>query len=198
MTSPINNPQFQTLGKAIVGMLQGPAQVAASLANTLAQRASAGGCEIPAPCWEPQHAGTCAVCIAPGGVATFRVIVSNCGWSRQVVMITALGKIASWLTFGPTSIAMEPMERNIFLVKIQAPDGASVGASQVVPVIIRGCRDHYIRVEVSIANCASLTTCCDMLVEDCADNVHHWYDHFYCARPCSSVRDSASEGVRDG
>jgi hypothetical protein len=196
MTSPIS-PQAKALGNAVASMLQGPAKVAAVLAETLAKRVS-GGCEIPAPCWEPQHAGTCTLCIAPGGTATLRVIVSNCGWSRQVVMITALGKIASWLSFYPTSIVMEPMERNLMLVKIQAPDQASIGASQVVPIIIRGCRDHYIRLEVTIADCANVTQCCDMLVEDCPDHVHHWSDHFYCARPCRSVRDPAGGGVRDG
>ncbi|MBC7894952.1 MAG: hypothetical protein H7066_06045 [Cytophagaceae bacterium] len=198
MTSPINGTQANALAKAFVNLLQGPAQVAASLANTLAERARAGGCDIPAPCWEPQHAGTCAVCIAPGGTAVFRVIVSNCGWSRQVVMITAMGQLAGWITFGPTSVILEPMEKNIMQVKIQAPDNASIGSSQVVPVIIRGCRDHYIRVEVTIANCAIMTTCCDMLVEDCADNVHHWYDHFYCARPCASSRGDTGGGVKDG
>lgn len=197
MTSPINGPQSKALGAAIVGMLQGPAQVAASLANTLVQRARTGGCEIPAPCWEPQLAGTCTICVAPGGTAMIRVHLSNCGWDRQVVMITALGKIASWLTFMPTSIAMEPMERNLMLVKMQVPDNVKVGFSQTVPIIIRGCRDHYIRVDVTVASCPSVLNCCDVLVEDCPDNVHHWYDHFYCARPCRSVRDPAG-GVRDG
>jgi hypothetical protein len=22
-------------------------------------------------------------------------------------------------------------------------------------------------------------------VEDCPDLLHHWYDHFYCNRPCT-------------
>jgi hypothetical protein len=22
-------------------------------------------------------------------------------------------------------------------------------------------------------------------VEDCPDLIHHWYDHFYCDRPCT-------------
>ena len=24
----------------------------------------------------------------------------------------------------------------------------------------------------------------ELTVEDCPDLVHHWYDHFYCPRPC--------------
>jgi hypothetical protein len=23
-------------------------------------------------------------------------------------------------------------------------------------------------------------------IEDCPDLIHHWYDHFYCERPCPS------------
>jgi len=24
----------------------------------------------------------------------------------------------------------------------------------------------------------------DIEIEDCPDLIHHWYDHFYCPRPC--------------
>jgi hypothetical protein len=27
-------------------------------------------------------------------------------------------------------------------------------------------------------------------VEDCPDLIHHWYDHFYCPRPCIEERSN--------
>jgi hypothetical protein len=197
MTSPITSPQAKALGNAIAGMLQGPTKVAAALAGTLVQRASSCGCEIPPPCWEPQPAGTCSLDLSPGGTATLRVHVSNCGWTRQVVAITALGKMAGWMSFSPTSLILDPMERMTMLVTIHVPDNVTMGYRFSAPIIIRGCRDHFIRLEIAISDCSG-ANCCDITVNDCADNVHHWYDHFYCARPCRTSRDTTGGGVKDG
>jgi hypothetical protein len=27
-------------------------------------------------------------------------------------------------------------------------------------------------------------SCPEVEVDDCPDNIHHWYDHFYCERGC--------------
>ncbi len=187
----------KAISDTIAKLLQAPTQLAAAMAGTLAQRSFASGCEIPAPCWEPRHAGTCRLEMTPGSAATVRVHVSNCGWSRQVVAITAMGKMAGWMTFSPTSLFLDPQEVATITVTVHLAPTASMGQRFAAPIIIRGCVDHFVRIELSVADCAG-KSCCDVAVSDCADNMHHWYDHFYCARPCRTARVPGTVGDRDG
>ena len=196
MTQPEVRLSSKALGGAIAGLFEAPAQVATAMAGLLTQRTSSS-CEIPPPCWEPKPAGTCRVELTPASSATIRVHLSNCGWSRQVVTLTALGKLAGWLTFSPTTLVLDPQELVTILVRVHVPDKAAIGQRFAAPVIIRGCRDHYVRLEVHVSDCVG-QNCCDVAVDDCADNIHHWYDHFYCARPCRNVRDPAGGGVTHG
>lgn len=179
----------RALGNALAGLLDTPVRLAAGLAGTLARR-GAPGCEIPPPCWEPRPAGHCVLEIPPGCSSTIRVHVSNCDWSRRVVGITALGKLAGWMKFQPTTLIIDPQERATFLVTVHVPDGVKPGMTLSGPLLVRGCLDHFIRVEVRVTECAG-RTCCDVNVADCQDHIHHWYDHFYCPRPCRNpaVRD---------
>lgn len=177
----------RALGDALAAILQAPAQLAATFADALAKRGSPG-CEIPPPCWEPRPAGVCSLELAPGTAATIRVHVSNCGWGRQVVGITSLGKLAAWMTFAPTTLVLGPQERATIAVTLRVPDAVKAGQSFVASLLVRGCLDHVARVDISIAECA-VRNCCDIVVNDCPDNIHHWYDHFYCQRPCRNLHD---------
>jgi hypothetical protein len=179
----------RALTDVISALLDAPARAASAFAGTLGQRATPG-CEIPPPCWEPRPAGTCCLMLAPGSVATVRIHVSNCGWDRHIVGITALGKIAGWMKFEPTTMILGPQERAAFVVTLKVPDNIKPGLSLSGPILVRGCVDHFVRVDLTIAECAGVT-CCDLAVRDCQDQIHHWYDHFYCPRPCRnpSIRD---------
>ncbi len=185
-----------SLGTSIAKLLEMPTQFAAAVVGGALERTSSG-CTIPPPCWEPKHAGTCNLMLVPGNKALIRIHVMNCGWSRQVVSVTALGKLAGWITFSPTTLLLDPQERATLLVAVQAPEWAKVGERLSGPVIIRGCRNHFVRVELVLGECTS-NSCCDITIDDCAENVHHWYDHFYCPRPCNAPRPSGTTGVRDG
>jgi hypothetical protein len=183
----------RALGDAIAILLNVPAQMAAALAGAATTRA-APGCEIPPPCWEPRPAGTCQIMLPPGGTATLRVHVTNCDWTRRVVGITAVGKIAAWLKFEPTHWIVDPHERQTFVVTVRVPDAVKAGQSLSGPLLVRGCNDHFVRLEATVADCAA-GACCDVHVKDCPDHIHHWYDHFYCPRPCRNV---ATRDVKDG
>lgn len=196
MMQPTGSTSARALGGALAGILEAPAQIAAALAGTLSRRSSSCGCDIPAPCWEPRPAGTCCLDLTPGSSGTIRLHVSNCGWSRQVVAITALGKLAGWMTLSPTTLILDPQERATILVTVHLPDKVPLGQRFSAPIIIRGCRDHFVRVEITVRDCIGPT--CDIVVDDCADNVHHWYDHFYCPRPCRTVRDPSGVGGANG
>ncbi|MCC6316995.1 MAG: hypothetical protein IT361_04815 [Gemmatimonadaceae bacterium] len=184
------------VGGALGALLETPLRVAATLTETAVSRAGSCGCEVPPPCWEPRHAGTCRLEVPPGGTATVRVHVANCGWGRQVVAVTALGKLAAWLTFTPTALVLDPQESATFLVTVHVPDKVPIGQRLSAPLIVRGCNNHFVRLEVLVTDCAG-RTCCDVAIDDCPDHVHHWYDHFYCPRPCLNPRLPGTVG-RDG
>lgn len=196
MNSPTEALPTLKLGSSVAKLLDMPSQLAAAVLSGAIERTT-GGCTIPAPCWEPKLAGTCQLTLIPGNKALLRIHVMNCGWTRQVVTVTALGKLAGWLSFAPTTLMLDPQERATLTVSVHAPDWAKGGERLSGPVIVRGCRDHFVRVEVSIGDCTT-GTCCDISINDCADHVHHWYDHFYCPRPCNSPRPPSTVGVKDG
>ena len=175
----------RALSDVISALLDAPTRAASAFASTFGQRLSPG-CEIPPPCWEPKPAGRCCLTISPGTVATVRIHVSNCGWDRHIVGIMALGKLAGWMKFEPTTMVLGPLERATFLVTIKVPDNVKPGLALSGPILVRGCLDHFARVDVTVAECAGVA-CCDVVVNDCPDHIHHWYDHFYCPRPCRNL-----------
>jgi hypothetical protein len=179
------NSGARALGDAIAGLLQAPARMAGALAGSLTG-CGPRGCEIPPPCWEPRPAGTCSLMLPPGSVARIRVHVMNCAWSRRVVGITAAGRLAGWMKLEPTTQIAGPQETVTFVVSVRIPDTVPIGQMFSGPLLVRGCLDHFARIDVRIAECA-VPACCDIVVKDCPDNIHHWYDHFYCPRPCRTV-----------
>ncbi|MGH7502067.1 MAG: hypothetical protein ACREL7_09945 [Longimicrobiales bacterium] len=193
MTGAQTSNGARALADTFAGLIDAPARVAAALASTLA-RGGSPGCQIPPPCWEPRPSGTCRLAIPPGCPGTIRVNVTNCEWNRRIVGITALGKLAGWLTFQPTTLVLDPHESATFIVTVHVPDGVKPGFVLSGPLIIRGCLDHFAHIEVRVTECAG-QTCCDLAVHDCQDHVHHWYDHFYCQRPC---RNPVIRDVKDG
>jgi hypothetical protein len=189
-----NSSASRAFADAIAALLGAPTQLASALTTSLPQRLS-GGCEIPPPCWEPRPIGRCELLLPPGGSGTVRVHVENCGWSRQLVGITAGGWLASWLTFEPTTLMVGPQERAAIRVIVRVPDSATAGQSVAGPLLVRGCLDHVAHLTVRVAEC-SQPPCCDLFVRDCPDHVHHWYDHFYCPRPCRPGK--STRGLQDG
>jgi len=184
----------RALGDALAALLDAPIKLAGAMSGGLVGRLSPG-CEIPPPCWEPRLAGTCSVQLPPGSKATIRVHVMNCGWTRQVVMITATGRLAGIVKLEPTTLLIEPQSQATFLVSAHLPDKVKPGEVFQGALLVRGCLDHFARVTVRAAECAA-ATCCDIYVQDCPDHIHHWYDHFYCPRPCRRI--SRTEAVANG
>jgi hypothetical protein len=137
-------------------------------------------CEIPPPCWEPQPIGDVTTRACPGNKATLRVHVRNCGSSPRTVTVEAVDKTVS---ASPASVTIGPYEEATVVLARDVPGDAGEGERWTSVVWVRGCRVHYLRWTVQVA--AACTSCCDEVeVDDCPDLVHHWYDHFYCERPC--------------
>jgi hypothetical protein len=193
MNTADTNAGARALGDAIGGLLAAPASIAAALAGAFAGR-GAQGCVIPPPCWEPRPFGTCTLTLTPGSTGTIRIRVHNCDWTRRVVGITAAGRLAALLRFEPTTLIVDPQDEAVFRVLVRVPDGVKPGQTIGGPILVRGCVDHFARVVVTVGECAA-QSCCDLEVKDCPDHIHHWYDHFYCPRPC---RNLSNRGIKDG
>jgi hypothetical protein len=140
------------------------------------------GCQIPPPCWAPQPIGEVACHICPGGTATIRLRITNCGAAQRDIRVEAAGK-ADGVTVTPSNLALGPIERGFVSASLPIPADAAIGQAHEVLLWVRGCHDHYLRWIVNVAS-RGASCCQEVEVEDCPDLIHHWYDHFYCERPC--------------
>ena len=186
--SPPTSELTTAVGDAITSLLGLPAAVADTLADALTDRRG-DCCTIPTPCWLPQPSGKCVLTLAPGDSGVIALRVENCGWVPRTYVISATGHLAGLLTIVPTTFLLHPLEVATVFVKVTVPAAALPGTMVVGPVLIRGCRIHFVKVVVHVA-AVSVPVKCEHTVCDCPDNIHHWYDHFYCPRPClPSVRE---------
>jgi hypothetical protein len=141
-------------------------------------------CEIPPPCWEPQPIGDVTTCACPGNKAVLRLHVTNCGSQGRTVTVDATDKAVG---VSPASVTIGPYEEELVLVSLDVSAAATEGEKHSTVVWVRGCYVHYLRWTVDVA-CKNASCCNDVDVSDCPDLVHHWYDHFYCDRPCPHQR----------
>jgi hypothetical protein len=148
---------------------------------SLPSRDAGCGCEIPPPCWAPQPLGEPTTEACPGNKALLRLTITNCGLTGRTIKVSATNAAVE---VEPASLTLGPMEEGLVAVSLAVPAGATKGQTQKSLVWIRGCKDYFIRWTVVTA--ASGASCCatELELEDCPDLIHHWYDHFYCQRPC--------------
>lgn len=163
-------------------------KLAPSSLQQFASKAKAGcGCHIPPPCWAPKAIGEIVSHACPGATATIRLRISNCGATRREIKIDAAGK-ATGVKIDPPALTLGPMERETVAVSVAIPTDAGHGYEQEMLLWVRGCKQQYLRWTVRVTSRGG--SCChEVEVEDCPDLVHHWYDHFYCQRPCPPRRD---------
>jgi hypothetical protein len=140
-------------------------------------------CEIPPPCWMPRPLGDVCSRGSAGNVATVRFIITNCAMAiRQVAVFTTTKGAA--VTITPTPITLGPMERGVIKASYTFPASVKPGEVGEILLWVRGCRLYFLRWELKVAQkCGDTAT--DVQVKDCPDLIHHWYDHFYCPRPCT-------------
>jgi hypothetical protein len=131
----------------------------------------APGCDVPPPCWWPRAGGEVESFVCEGASATLRVEVTNCGPTPRRFEIEAPKEV----TVTPGQLDLGPMERAVVTLRRE-------GAGEAV-VWVRGCYEHFVRWTVEVSSRGS-STCHEVQIEDCPDYRHHWYDHFYCERPC--------------
>ncbi len=186
--------QGTRLGMAMLGSLgSGSAQMLNSILNfTSGQGASTEccNCEIPPPCWMPHSLLDVTSHGCPGNIATVRFVITNCSMVTRKISISTTGSVTT-LTFSTAYLTLEPMERGVVAASYSIPASAQQGEETEILLWIRGCKLHFLRWTVKVApGCAD--NCDEVEVSDCPDLVHHWYDHFYCPRPCLHDRQKGS------
>lgn len=138
-----------------------------------------GCCEIPPPCWMPRRLTPVTSHVCPGATASVCFQIENCGIQSRTITVQADQNA----TVSPASLTLEPFQRGVITVSYTVPAGSNNGDSTEIRVFVLGCKSYFLRwtVQTSTRGCA----CCHEIdIEDCPDLIHHWYDHFYCQRPC--------------
>jgi hypothetical protein len=120
----------------------------------------------------------------PGNKAVLRLHITNCGSTPRTVTVEATNKK---FHAQPASVTIGPYDEQTVVVSFDVPANAPEGEEQKTLVWVRGCYVHYLHWTVGVT-CKYASCCTDVDVEDCPDLVHHWYDHFYCERPCPHQR----------
>lgn len=152
--------------------------------RTFQQAAPRPVCHVPPPCWMPIRLGDCTSHVSACGSARIRIVVTNCDRTARLVSVRAEGDEA--VTVSPASAQLGPFQRATFSVGRDIPEDAESGRFESL-LWIDGCRQHVLRWTVSVGT-AGLDSCHEVAVDDCPDHRHHWYDHFYCYRPCNDQR----------
>lgn len=168
---------FDTLTRS-----QSAATLERALRTASPQFPRAGACHIPPPCWMPKALGEVVSHVCPGGTATLRIRVRNCSIAPREVRVSVSGKNSN-VKVDPPVLQLFPMERDTSVLSVAMPDDAGAGAEREFLIWVNGCLNHYLSWTVRTAK-RGADCCHEVDVEDCQDYVHHWYDHFYCPRPC--------------
>ena len=144
---------------------------------------NACSCEIPPPCWMPKQLRPVTSHVCAGAAASLRIRVTNCSPEKSTVRLEAAGADKGAVKLTPASISLGPLERGVLTATVQTDAKAAKGTELEVLVWVRGCADHVVRWTIKLSSRGG--DCCHELdVDDCTDYLHHWYDHFYCYRPC--------------
>ena len=151
-----------------------------SVTLPLPRKSCGCSCDIPPPCWAPQPLGDVTTRVCPGNKAVVRINVTNCGARERAIDVEATNAAVA---VDPASLKLGPMEQGLVVLSLEVPAGAAEGETQKGVVWVRGCKEYFFRWTLEVA-CKATSCCVDIDVEDCPDLVHHWYDHFYCQRPC--------------
>lgn len=182
MSSKTASLSLADAAKALVDLLGESARLGRGLLGSveLPIRHPQRRCEVPPPCWAPQPIGAITDRACPGEQAVVGLNITNCGAADRTIQVETTNPA---VTVDPPSLTLGGMQQGLVMLSLGIPASVSEGEVYKAIVWVRGCQDHFLRWTVTVAR-RSLGCRTDVDVEDCPDLVHHWYDHFYCERPC--------------
>jgi hypothetical protein len=144
-------------------------------------------CYVPPPCWMPLPLGDCVSFVNECGKACVKLVITNCDRVSRTIGVRSEGVEGIEVT--PASIQLGPMARATVDVCFKVPEDATSGKRFEALIWVDGCRQHFLRWTITVGQ-AGLDSCHEISVSDCPDYRHHWYDHFYCPRPCPPGRST--------
>jgi hypothetical protein len=145
------------------------------------ERTGGCGCEIPAPCWMPRTLREVVSYGKAGDETRIVFEVTNVSMAAREVTLTTTTASAA-VTFGPHLVVLGAMERGFLEVTYKIPAVLPKVGVEVL-LWVKGCRLYFLRWKI-MPGLISANTSFEVCVRDEADYLHHWYDHFYCRRPC--------------
>ncbi len=150
-----------------------------------APASASAACTVPPPCWMPKQLGDVISYACGCSTVRVRIEVTNCDRVARQVSVRTDG--VEGVQVSPATVTLNPMRRATFEVSFRVPDDTKAGSEFETLVWVEGCSQHVLRLTV-IAGDGGLDSTHELKVQDCPDYRHHWYDHFYCARPCQHGR----------
>jgi hypothetical protein len=84
------------------------------------------------------------------------------------------------------------MARTEVTITYTIPAGTTANPGTEILLWIQGCRLHFQRWIVKLGT-ISADTDKEVCVKDGPENLHHWYDHFYCPHPCLPQQDRSRQ-----
>lgn len=189
-----NNNKLNAMRGVVDACCGGASTLAGSLSRML--RASqtctgcVGGCDscrVPRPFWWPHQVAEVNSYVCPGGVATLRIIIKNNGPRPGKYQVAVLpSALAGNATISEPEFLLVPFERKTVAVSFMVPGDHAVGQVDEPLVWVRGCLEHVVVWRVTASKLSS-TVCHEVAITDTPNYEHHWYDHFYCERPCRNA-----------
>jgi hypothetical protein len=168
------------LGKEIIRLVGDGVEAARESVGAFDLPKRKSCCAVPEPCWMPVPIGVAACALNPGGSGQIHVTVTNSDYRTRVFAFSTAGTDAAMLQLSSTQATLGPMEQAQFTADVNAPGTA--GTYEAL-VWVNGCREHYLRVVLKVGT-KQKGCCYNVAVNDKPDYVVHWYDHFYCRKPC--------------
>lgn len=144
-------------------------------------------CVVPPPCWMPKTLGDMVSVACGCDTVRVRIEVTNCDRVARAYSIRADG--LDGVKVSPATVVLNPMRRATFEATFKVPEDVKDGAEFETLIWIDGCHEHVLRWTI-IAGRSGLESTHELKLSDCPDFRHHWYDHFYCDRPCSHTRST--------
>lgn len=173
------------LSKEVVKLFSALAGDALSMLKDINMPKGKSCCDIPQPCWMPHEVADICAELTPGGTQTIKITVTNEDFRPHNYTIMANGKDAGIVNFSANSLNLGPKERQSITATISVPAGLDVNGGPLEFVIwVKGCNNYYIRVALYVDNKPTAWKTNEFEVNDTPDYVVHWYDHFYCTKPC--------------
>jgi hypothetical protein len=132
----------------------------------------------------PKALGEVSCQLKPGGTGEVKLVVTNHDYRPHQVTAQSAGQNAGLVTIAPAQLALGPKERTTIVATFVAPKQPGTYEAMLWVSV---CSDHYLRWTIEVGE--RQNACCYVVtVDDEPDYVVHWYDHFYCQKPCMGAR----------